>query len=192
MRTRSENLMSMLKRIEEAGNDGPITVHEIVHLIGKVSFAPLLIVPAIALVSPLSGIPLFSSTMGMIIFLVSIQMLLRRNHLWLPQWILRLEAKRSLVRIAFEKVHPVAGWLDRRTQTRLIAITRQPFVIIPQTLCVVSGLFLPLLELVPFSSSLIGLSVALLGLGMFARDGVILVLAIVPYLLIGGLITKII
>lgn len=192
MKTRSENLMSMLRRIEEAGSEGRITVREVVHLIGKVSFAPLLIVPAIALVSPLSGIPLFSSTMGIIIFLVSIQMLLRRSHLWLPEWILRLEAKRSIVRSAFEKIHPIAGWLDRRTETRLTFLTQRPFIIIPQTLCVISGMILPLLELIPFSSSLVGLSVVLLGLGLFARDGVILVLALVPYLLIGALVAKII
>ena len=192
MKIRSENLMSMLRRIEAAGSEGRINVREIVYLIGKVSFAPLLIVPAIALVSPLSSIPLFSSTMGIIIFLVSIQMLLRRNHLWLPEWILRLEAKRSIVRSAFEKIHPVADWLDRRTETRLTFLTTPPFIIIPEALCMISGMIMPVLELVPFSSSLIGLSVVLLGLGLFARNGVILVLAVIPYLLIGALIAKII
>lgn len=59
MSTRSETLMSILECIEDAEGEDSITVGEIVHLIGKVSFVPLLIVPSIALVSPLSGIPLF-------------------------------------------------------------------------------------------------------------------------------------
>lgn len=192
MSTRSASLMSILKRVENAAGDETMSVGEIVDLVGQVSFAPLLIVPAIALVSPLSGIPLFSSTMGLIIFLVSFQMLLRRENLWLPRWVLRMRASRRRVRSVFERLHPFVRWLDRRTETRLTVFTHQPLVIIPQILCVLSGMLLPVLEIVPFSSSMIGLSVALLGIGIFARDGVLLVLAVLPYMLVGALIWKVI
>ena len=192
MSTRSASLTGILDRIENAQGEETMSVGEIVSLIGQVSFVPLLIIPAIALVSPLSGIPLFSSTMGVIIFLVSVQMLLQRDQLWLPNWVLQIRANRGHVTTAFKKLHPFVGWLDRRTESRLTVLTHRPLVFVPQILCVVSGMILPLLELVPFSSSLIGLSVALLGIGIFARDGVLLVLALLPYMLIGGILTKLI
>lgn len=190
MSTRTASLVSILADIEDLQGEGSVTLGEVVRLIGQISFAPLLIVPAVALVSPLSGIPFFSTIMGVIIFLVSVQMLLRRDHLWLPEWLLALKANRTRVRSAFEKLHPFVAWLDRRTQTRLTALTHRPLVFIPQFACVLSGLCLPMMEVIPFSSSMVGLSVALLGIGMFARDGVILIIALIPYLVIAGLILQ--
>lgn len=192
MSTRAASLGSILAEIEKLEGDGTVTLGEVMRVIGRVSFTPLLIVPAIALVSPLSGIPFFSTIMGLVIFLVSLQMLLRRDHLWLPDWLLKLKASRARVRAAFEKLHPFVAWLDRRTHTRLTALTYRPLVFIPQLICVVSGMCLPLLEVVPFSSSMVGLAVALLGIGMLARDGVFLLIAMIPYAVIAGLLIRLI
>jgi len=185
MTTRSTKLIQILEELEQVGDDDTVTVGALVLAIGHVSFAPLLVIPAVALVTPLSGIPLFSSVMGIMIFLVSVQMLFRREHLWLPAWLLKLTASRARVQAAFRFIRPVAGWLDRRTHTRLTLLTHRPLVFIPQLLCVLSGLFLPLLEFVPFSSSLVGVAIALLGIGMMARDGAIVFLAVLPYLGVG-------
>lgn len=192
MGTRSANLVSILERLEDLQGSGKITMGELVKTIGQVSFAPLLIIPAIALATPLSGIPLFSSIMGIIIFLVSVQMIIRREHLWLPNWLLNLQTNRKYVRTAFEKVRPFVAWLDRRTQSRLTILTHRPLVFVPQLICLLSGLFLPILEFVPFSSSMVGVAVALLGIGMFARDGVVLMLALLPYVGIGFLVARLI
>lgn len=194
MSTRAASLVSILAQIEEleGDGDGAVTLGEVMRVIGRVSFAPLLIVPAIALVSPLSGIPFFSTIMGLVIFLVSIQMLLRRDHLWLPNWLLMLRARRTRVHTAFEKLHPFVSWLDRRTHTRLTALTHRPLVFIPQLICVLSGMCLPLLELVPFSSSMVGLAVTLLGIGLMARDGVFLIIAMIPYAVLAGLVIRLI
>ncbi len=190
MPSRTANLTSVLDQIEHAEGSPRITVGEVVELTGQVSFAPLLIVPAIALVTPLSGIPLFSSAMGIIIFLVSVQMLFRREKLWLPKWILDLKAPRPRVHAMFRWIHPFVDWLDRRTHSRLTLLTHRPFVFVPQCLCVLSGMVLPMMELIPFSSSLMGLSVALLGIGIFTRDGILLMLALIPYALIAALVFR--
>jgi len=192
MSTRSASLMAILETIENAQGEAKITVGEIVELIGRVSFAPLLVVPAVALVSPLSGIPLFSTTMGIIIFLVAIQMMLKRKSLWLPGWVLRMRASRQFVRSAFEKSHSFVRWLDRRTETRLTILAHEPLVFFPQLLCVLSGLILPFMELVPFSSSMIGMAVALLGIGIFARDGAFIMIAMLPYMFVGGLVWRVV
>lgn len=192
MSGRSASLVDIIEKLEDVEGVGNITLGELVNIIGRVSFAPLLIVPAIALASPLSGIPLFSTIMGVTIFLVSSQMLLRRERLWLPGWLLRVHVKRSTLRYAFGKLHPFVAWLDRRTQSRFTILTHRPLVIVPQLLCCLSGLILPILEFVPFSSSMVGISVALLGIGMFARDGVLLMLALLPYVMIGVLIARVV
>ena len=49
---------------------------------------------------------------------------------------------------------------------------------------------MPLLEFVPFSSSIMGVGVALLALGILTRDGIVILLGLVPYGVVGWLITS--
>ena len=51
MTTRSATLISTLEQLESMPGDGKISIGELIHTIGEVSFAPLLILPAIALVA---------------------------------------------------------------------------------------------------------------------------------------------
>ena len=194
-RVTSEKPMILTQVVEEIVEvpEGPtVSLREIVEAMGRVSFTPLLLVPAIALATPLSGIPLFSSIMGTLIFLVALQMLMRRDHIWLPNWLLDLSTKSKRVELAFSKIKPFVSWIDTYPNARFTILTRRPFVIFPQVLCLLSGLFLPFLEFVPFSSSLVGLAVALLALGMLARDGLILCLGVIPYVGIAWLISRVI
>ena len=62
------------------------SVGDIVDTLGRANFAPLLILPALALVSPLSGVPGFTTLCGLIIAAVSLQQMVHRSSLWLPHW----------------------------------------------------------------------------------------------------------
>jgi hypothetical protein len=175
-------LIGILDRILAATDKDRICIGDLVQAIGSASFTPVLLIPALAVVSPLSGIPLFSAVMGMLIFLVSSKMLLRRGQLWLPGWILRRRIDSARVRSAFTRLRPVMAWLDAHTHARLTAFVHRPLVFVPQALCVLSGLTMPFLEFIPFSSSLVGGAVALLAFGMLARDGLFVVLGSSLYL----------
>lgn len=183
-----ESLSGYVETVVYTADKESVSVGEIVEAEQNVSLLPLLMLPAVALVSPLSGIPLFSTAMGIMIFLVSLQMVAGRRAVWLPRWIRNLWANGDHVKNAFNWVKPLTRWLDEHTNARLRALSRMPFVLVPQVLCLFSGLIIPFLELVPFSSSLIGLGVTLLALGMLARDGVILLLASIPYAAAGWII----
>ena len=165
-----------------------VSLRKVVEQVGGASFAPVLLLPAVAVATPLSGIPLFSSLMGIVICLVSLQMVLGKRHLWLPGWALQREVKGVTVCKAFSRLYPVARWVDARTNRRFRIFVHQPFVIIPQLICVLSGAFMPLLEFIPFSSSVMGIGVAFLALGILARDGLIVILGMVPYAAVGWLI----
>lgn len=175
-------LVGIVDRIIETAHQEDVTVDDIVHAFGRASFAPVLLIPAIAVVSPLSGIPLFSSFMGLLIFLISVQMLLRREQLWLPGWLLRRRTNSARVRTVFLKLRPMCVWLDAHTYSRLVAFVHRPLIFIPQTLCVISGLVMPFLEFVPFSASFVGAAVTLLAFGMLARDGLFVMLGVTLYL----------
>lgn len=175
------SLTRIIDQIMALTDEDRVSLDRLIDVIGHASFTPLLLIPAVAVATPLSGIPLFSTTMGFLIFLVSIQMLLRRDHLWFPQWLLKRDADSERVKTTFERIRPVMRWLDKHTHRRLSYLVHRPLIFIPQILCVLTGVAMPFLEFVPFSSSLAGVAVALLAFGMFARDGLFIVLGIAPY-----------
>lgn len=183
-------LTDLLDRMSDEINDEIVEVRDLIEGIGQAGLTALLLMPAIAVVTPLSGIPLFSSFMGTLIFLVAIQMLFRRDHLWVPEWILKRNVSAARVEKAIKQIRPVMAWLDKHLKARLSPFVHRPVVIIPQLLCAASGLVMPLFEVVPFSSTTLGLSVTLLALGMLARDGLYILLGFVPYAALGLLVNS--
>ncbi len=182
MSEKPHNLTELLDQIVALTQDDKVSLDNLIDAVGHASFTPLLLIPAIAVATPLSGIPLFSATMGILIFLVSVQMLFRRDHLWFPEWLLKREADSKKIQTTFERLRPAMRWLDARTHRRMSYLVTRPLVFIPQILCVLTGLTMPFLEFVPFSSSLAGTAVAFLAFGMFAKDGLFLLFGITPYI----------
>ncbi|MBT8411498.1 MAG: exopolysaccharide biosynthesis protein [Octadecabacter sp.] len=186
------SLPEIIDRVLDAAHVEVVDLRTVLRSFGRASFTPILLLPALAVATPLSGIPLFSSLMGVMIALVSAQMLLQRRSLWLPDWILRREVKGAALAKAFTRIRPVAVWVDRHTAERFRAFVSRPLVWIPQALCLVSGLIMPPLEFVPFSSSTLGVGVSLLALGMLTRDGVLTVVGLLPYGLVVWLVMRVV
>lgn len=158
--------------------NGPVTVAQLTEELGHSSLSAVLAVPALAVVSPLSGVPLFSSACGILICLVSGQMLLGRSHLWLPQWLGRRRIEGRSVRKMTAAMRRTAQWLDRHSGKRLPALLRQPCLTVIRLVCLICGALMPLLEIVPFSSSVLGAAVSLLAVAMLTRDGLIALLTL--------------
>lgn len=132
----------------------------------------MLLVPALVAVSPLSGIIGMSSFCGLWIAAIAVQLLLRRDHIWLPEWMQRRSLSRKNVQAAVRKLRGPAHWLDEHKRKRLTFVLRFPFGIVIACIILGIGLMMPFLEFVPFSGSLAGLTVALLALGLLYNDGI--------------------
>lgn len=171
------SVLEVLDRARTALSGDDVSVRDVMRALGDVSFSPLLLIPALVVVTPASGIPLLSSICGMAIALISLQMLLGRDHAWLPRWIMRRAAPKSRLAKAFDWIEPGARLLDRVTRVRLGIMVERPFVVVPQTLAFLSGVIMPALELLPFTSSMLGAFVTLLAVGMMTRDGLLVVLS---------------
>ncbi len=148
-----------------------LTVRDLVEGFGDTAFIALMVVPALIVVSPLSGIPVLSSICGLTIALIAVQLLLQRRHLWLPGALMARQIDVARVRRVLGRMRRVAGWLDRRAHRRLALLTYGPLAVVPRALCVVAGLSMPFLELLPFSSSLLGTAVLFFSAGFLTRDG---------------------
>ncbi|MDY6859805.1 MAG: exopolysaccharide biosynthesis protein [Pseudomonadota bacterium] len=176
-------LREVVDRLREAAQGDETSLDDVLKGLGRASFVPVLMAPALAVVTPLSGIPLFSSICGIMIMLVAGQLLLGRRHLWLPRWLTRQTVPSERLRDAAGWLRTPAGWIDRHTGKRLTALVSPPAHRLIYLACALCGAVMPLLEVVPFTSSILGVAVTLLSLTLLVRDGL---LAVVGLAVIAG------
>lgn len=157
-----------------------LSLDRVVGAFEQTGFAALMLVPALAVVTPLSGIPLFSSVCGLTIALVAAQWLFGRDSLWLPAWLRRRKLDGATVQKAMNSVLPLARWLDRHSRKRARFVFRQPLRLFLPATCLAFGMLMPVLELVPFSSSLLGAATCLVAFSVMTRDGLLALAALVP------------
>ena len=167
----------VVDRMEAAAEGQTTSQGSIVAALGAASFLPVMMAPALAVVSPLSGVPVFSSICGLTIALVAAQQLVNRDHLWLPGWLMRRQVKSRNLRAATRWLRKPARFLDRHSRERLSFLVSRPFNWITVTASMLSGLAMPFLELVPFTSSILGGAVTLFALSLLVRDGLISAIA---------------
>lgn len=179
-----QSVTGLLKRVGNAGNGAKrVSVADIIDEIGDNAFAPLLLIPALVLISPISAIPGLSSAFGLIMALISLQMAIGVRRLWLPAFLRNRTLAKSKLDKATHYLERPAAFLDRVTKKRLSALTRWPLSIVPALICVAAASVIPFFELVPMSSTIISTAIALFALAMVTRDGLLLVFGL---MVLGG------
>lgn len=156
---------------EPGGADASVSVAEMLQEIGERSFAPLVLVVSVLLVTPLSGIPGTPTFGALIVVLITAQWLTGRRHLWLPGFLLRRAVARDRLARAIAWLRPMADWVDARSETRLRLLTTPPMALLTKLVILGVALTWPLLELLPMVTSVGALAVALLAFGLMVRDG---------------------
>ncbi len=143
-----------------------------------------------SLVSPLSGIPGLSSLGGLTIALIALQILLGRQTIWLPDFVLRRQVSAERLQRALARLDRAAAFVDRRSVTRAEWIFAFPGRQLALTTCLLCGLAMPFLELVPFSATTLALVVSILASALLVRDGVLAALGLGSFGLAVFIITK--
>lgn len=168
-----------------AENGPKVSVDEIFDEIGHASFAPAVLVPALILVSPISGIPGLPTIGATIIFLFAVQALVGADHLWLPKFIRRQKVSSEKVAKAVEWLQRPANWIDRRTEKRISILARPPWNRLAYLAMGLLAIVIPFLELLPMVTSVACTAISLMALGLMVRDGLLVLLG---YVSIGGFI----
>jgi len=95
----------------------------------------------------------------------------RRRHIWLPRVLRERGLSGARLQQALGAMARTGRWIDRNTGDRLRLLTAQPMASLFTLVCLCAGLAMPFLELVPFSSSILGLAVLLIAAAFLTRDG---------------------
>ncbi|MEI4486385.1 exopolysaccharide biosynthesis protein [Frigidibacter sp. MR17.14] len=166
-------LTALIDRLRGLCRHERVTVAGVLDALGHASFTPALLVPALVVLSPASGIPLLSSVCGLTIALIAAQMLVGKRSLWLPGMLRRRAVPGARLGAALDWLDRPARAFDRWTARRLTVLVRPPFSWVLLLACLICGLAMPALELVPFTSSILGAAVSLMALALLVGDGLL-------------------
>jgi hypothetical protein len=166
-----------------AGGEPKVSVEAILDLVGRRAYGPLLLLIGLLSISPATLIPGATSVCATLTLLVALQLTLHKETPWLPKAALKLELSESQLDKFIKAARPIAKFIDTIVKPRFAFITDPPWVAIIGLMCVLAALLTYPLSLIPIAPIVPGFAICLFGLGLTARDGVLLALGAV---LMGG------
>lgn len=184
------NLHELLERIRDIAESAQqVSVEMIVDRVGQRSFGSTLLLAGIVTVAPLIGdIPGVPTMMSVLVLLTAGQMLLRRSEIWLPRWLLQRSVSGDRLRKAVTRLRKPAQVVDRLLHARLQVLVRGPASYAIAVACLLIGLALPPMELIPFSANIAGAALTGFGLAMISRDGLVALVSFVFTAAVAGVV----
>ena len=174
-----DNVGAILDCLDERADAAEhVSVADIIGSFGKRTFGPAMMLPALVELTPIGAIPGVPTFLAAIIVLVALQKLLGRSSIWLPGFIGNRCVSSEKLRGAIAKLRRLAGFTDRHFHGRLQWLTRAPFSLMAAAIVVLLAATVPFLEVLPFASSGPMLAIAMFGLAILVRDGVLMVAAL--------------
>jgi hypothetical protein len=185
------NLEQLLNRILIISKENDtVFLDDILNVAGQKSFGTILLLTGIITLAPLIGdIPGVPTTMGLIVFLIAIQLLARREKLWLPEFLLKRSVKQKKLQKAIKWLLPTARFIDRFLKPRLTILTGDVMIHVIAMICIGIAIVMPIMEFVPFSANIAGIALTTFGLSLLARDGL---LALIAYFTTGLIVVFIV
>ena len=176
------NIKSNLNSITEilceikssAAESDEVSVRDILDMVGRRSFGPVLLLAGLVILAPLIGdIPGVPTIMGSIVFLVAIQLLIGQKKLWLPNVLLKQSTKKEKLINAIEKLEKPSAYVDKLIKPRLMYLTNGWMTYPIAGICLCISVAIPFMEFIPFSANFAGAALTAFGLSLIAKDGLL-------------------
>ncbi|MEM9356801.1 MAG: exopolysaccharide biosynthesis protein [Pseudomonadota bacterium] len=169
-----DSLDSVLDNLDPSASDDQVMLRELLDGYGSRAYGPMLLIPAFIAVAPTGAIPGMSLLTGSLIAIVALQMIMQRQTPWIPERLGRYAFSRKRLATAVERAKPYAQWLDGFLKPRLEFLTERWGATVIGIVSILLALSMFPLALLPFAVVLPGTAVALLGIGMTTRDGIVI------------------
>jgi hypothetical protein len=174
---RAGSVSALLRQFSKEWKGERVTVGDLVKAMEQRGHGMAMLVLSLPMLLPITP-PGISAVVGLPTAFVALQLILRRPHVWLPGFLRRRSIETEKFRQVIDKTVRYVARVERLLKPRLNFLTEslaEPLIGIA-VLLVALLLVLP----IPFTNIPLGLSIALLSMGLIQRDGVAL--------LIGGVI----
>ncbi len=158
------------------GGDGQLTLREVLEVIGRRAYGPLLLIIGLISISPATLIPGSTWAFAVLTLLISVQLLFHSATPWLPKGALDMQLSEERLGGFVQKARPTARVIDKIVRPRWQFLAKAPWVYGIALLCIVAALVTFPLGLIPIAPLIPGLAITFFGLGITARDGILLTL----------------
>ncbi|EAQ28198.1 hypothetical protein NAP1_11403 [Erythrobacter sp. NAP1] len=173
---------------ELANSEDEVKIADVLDKFGARSFAPVMLVLALLEISPVGVIPGVPSFLAICVALIAVQMLVGRNHIWVPSWIAERSVSSAKMDKATTKLEGPAEKLDGVAKERLEILAQGPALKVAAAIIILLCLMVPPLEVLPWASAGPMLAISIICLAIMVRDGLAMLVAwILAFGAVGGL-----
>ena len=169
-------LESLLDMLDEVAGGEETDLRSVIMAFDDRAFGPVLILCGLFLLTPLGIIPGVPTALAVIIISFAGQLLFGRDHPWMPDFIGKVKIKDATIKKTKEKAGPWLSRVDGLIKPRMKWAAGGFARTIAALISVILAVTMIPLNFVPFGVVIPGLVVCILGLGITARDGVIMLL----------------
>ncbi|ACT59714.1 exopolysaccharide biosynthesis protein [Hirschia baltica] len=163
---------SVLDDIENKSDKSDTNLKSLIEAFGAKSFGPVLTLIGLLALSPFGAIPGVPVGLAIVTILIAGQIILGRDHLWLPDFINSMKLKAGTINKADKKIGRIPDFLDSLLQPRLKWAVGNTAVKLAAAFCILLSLLMIPLEIVPFAVAIPAAGLVLIGLALVASDGV--------------------
>lgn len=161
---------------DDAGDD-KVRLGDMLEAMGHRAYGPFLIVLPMIEISPVGGIPGLPTALALVLALLAIQLIVGREHLWLPGFLANRGMAGDKLMKVVDKGRPIAKRMDQWFHGRLPALTKGPMVKVAGVAVLLLCLTVPPLELLPFASTAPMAAIMAFGIALLVRDGLLMIVA---------------
>lgn len=174
----NNQIAEIIETVQDVQDKDITSIGAMIAQLGYASFTPILLFISLVIVTPLSGVPGLSSLCGLMIMLISAQLLMGRKELWLPDFMTRHKIRADRLSNALKHLETPLDWVQSITTRRLAFLTTPPLSHGLYLVCMLCGAAMPFLEFLPMTSTLLAAAVAMLSVALISKDGVFALLGL--------------
>jgi len=178
-RSSDKPLEGILDRAREAAGGEQVDLKDLVQAFGERAFGPVMILCSLFLMTPIGIIPGLPAAFGLIVIIFALQLLFRRKYPWMPEILRKVEISDAALEKTQQKVSPLLRKIDNVIHPRLPWVTSGPMQALTALLAIILSITLVPLGMVPFGVVAPAFIIGLLGLGITARDGILIIIGFV-------------
>jgi len=150
------------------------TLYDFVEELKDRSFGVLLLILAIPNACLIASIPGVSTFFGLILIFVSMQMILRREKVWFPKFIVKQKLSKKHFESVLRIFNPYLVRIEKYLKPRFPLLTSMFWERFLGFVCLIHGLLIALP--IPMANFLCGIALVFLALGIIAKDGVFILI----------------
>lgn len=171
----------LTKVIEESEDREDVSFEFLLDTFGTRTFAPILLIPAMLILTPIGAIPGLPSIVGIFILIVSSQLIIGLKHPWVPEKIdkFSVNRKKLLSTLAkLDKIKKPINYFENLLNPRIKFLTSNKIDWIYGILISLLAISMIPLEIIPFAAFLPATGICLISVALLSRDGILAILAL--------------